>query len=91
MKMKIEHFNKLKAACLEVIKANPTAAQDYANAGLSHKRFNWDILNRAVIDGKRACIFLSDVIYPSGCNDTHISTALKNIMNNSGLGSNGKM
>lgn len=90
MKMHPDHFAKIKTACLEVLKANPNAAQDYKNAGLSDKRFNFDIFRAAKIDGKPSLRFMCDVLYPAGLNDVHIGTALKAIMGNTGLGSNGK-
>jgi hypothetical protein len=90
MKMKLEHFTKLKAACLEVLRVNPNAYQDYKNAGLSDKRFNFDVMHAATIDGQKSNRFVCDVLYKDGLNDTHIGTALKLIMGNSGLGANGK-
>jgi hypothetical protein len=89
MKMTLEHFDKIKAACMDVLKANPNAAQDYKNAGLSDKRFNFDVYRAAKIDGKPSLRFTCDVLYPY-LNDTHIGTALKLIMGNSGLGKDGK-
>jgi hypothetical protein len=90
MKMHPDHFAKLKTACLEVLRANPNAAQDYKNAGKSDKRFNWDVLRAATIDGQKSTRFICDVLYTSGLNDDQIGTALKAIMGNTGLGDNGK-
>jgi hypothetical protein len=89
MKMHPDHFAKLKTACLEVLKANPNAAQDYKNAGLSDMRFNFDVMHAAKIDGQKSSRFVCDVLYPY-LNDVHIGTALKAIMGNTGLGKDGK-
>lgn len=89
MKMHPDHFAKIKTACLEVLKANPNAAQDYKNAGLSDKRFNFDVYRAAKIDGQPSLRFTCDVLY-TYLNDTHIGTALKVIMGNTGLGKDGK-
>ncbi len=79
MKIKPEHYTKLEAACSTVLIAYPDAQNHYAKAGHSDKRFRWDILHSAKIDGERSSTFLCDVIYKYA-NDDHIDTALRQII-----------
>ena len=74
MKMKIEHFEHLKTECNKVLSEYPNAINDYKKAGLSAKRFRWDIWRAAGLLG-----FTCDTLYKY-LNDVHIDTALRNIV-----------
>ncbi len=81
MKIKPEHFEKIKAACEAVVAANPGIAEKYKAAGLSEMRFRWDVLWTAKIDGNKSSQFICDVLYKYDVNDDHIDTALRTIFN----------
>lgn len=74
MKITKEHFDFLQTACKQVIERNPNMKQEYNDAGLSAMRYRWDICHKANILG-----FICDVLYKY-LNDTHIDTALRNIV-----------
>lgn len=79
MKMLEEHYNKLEQAIREVQKNNTNITiETYAKRGLTAKRYRWDLLNAAIIEGKRSCHWLSDHLY-GYLDDTHIDTALRKI------------
>ena len=75
MKIKPEHFEKLKTDCLQVMHDNPDAKEEYKVAGLSEKRFRWDLLYAAKLSP-----WICDNLY-SYLNDEHIDTALRKIVN----------
>ena len=72
MKIKPEHYSKIALDCQSFIASNPTMAQAYKDAGLSAKRFQWDVARKAGLIG-----FFCDTIYKYA-DDTHIDTALRN-------------
>lgn len=78
MKIKPEHFEKLKKAIAETLATKPNAAADYKAAGLSEMRFRWDVLHAATIDGEKSLRFICDTLYKY-MNDEHIDTALREI------------
>lgn len=80
MKIKPEHFDKLKAACEAVVAKYPTGAAEYQEKGLSQMRYRWDVLYVAMIDGEKGLRFVCDVLYEY-VNDDHIDTALRAIFN----------
>lgn len=72
MKMRQTHYDELKRA-LQVI--SPTVKTRYAEKGLSHTRYLWDCF-WYVCDDK---LFHPEDVY-NYLNDSHIETALKNIL-----------
>lgn len=53
----------------------PAARQQYEAAKLSDKRYRWDLMYAAGLTR-----WTTEVLYPSGSNDTHIDTALRTIV-----------
>jgi hypothetical protein len=82
MKIKPEHFEKLKQAVEAAVAAKPGVADEYRKAGLSQMRFRWDALLAARIDGQPGTRFICDVLYEY-LNDEHIDTALRAIFGHS--------
>lgn len=80
MKMSTAHFVTLKAACEKVLSDSPDAREAYRAQGLSDKRFRWDVLHAARINGEPSYRFTCDILYPAGLNDAHIDTALRLIV-----------
>lgn len=77
MKIKAEHFETLRAA----VSAQHSSELEtrYQKAGLSAKRYRWDLLWFATINGERSCKWVSDNLYLY-CDDSHIDTALRRII-----------
>lgn len=78
-KIKPEHFEALKTACFQALKDHPFDASEYRAAGLSAKRYRWDVYNRATINGEPSYRFTCDTLYPY-LDDTHIDSALRAIL-----------
>lgn len=96
MKMRGEHFQSIKKAANQTLasmdarareRGYRSAAHFYADGGLTYKRFRWDVFHASRWmkgedfqpngpSGMRGNI---GAIYEY-CNDTHIDTALKNIV-----------
>lgn len=72
MKIKPEHFEQMKKTILANSRA-PTWPT-YRNAGLSEKRWRWDIARQSGL-----IPFLCETIYPYA-NDDHFDTALRKIL-----------
>ena len=70
MKIKPEHYSKIALDCQSFIASNPTMAQAYKDAGLSAKRFQWDVARKAGLIG-----FFCDTIYKYADRHTHTRTA----------------
>jgi hypothetical protein len=79
MKMIQSNYAKLEAGISAVLSANPGAKQSYLDRGLSLKRFAWDCLHAAKIDGRSGIEFVCGELY-NYLNDTHIDTALLRIV-----------
>ena len=81
MKMKPEHFTILKRAIHETMNSLPLGTySQYQTAGLSDRRYRWDLLYRSKIkigDG----IGIDGLPLYAYLNDGHIDTALKAITN----------
>ena len=71
MKMNPHTFAALSDACTGMLGQRPDAARTYREAGLSPKRFRWDLLS--------ATDFPVGTLYREGLNDDHIDTALRRI------------
>jgi len=68
MKFKTEHYNELKTAIDIVTKNHPNAMAEYAEAGMSARRYRWDLL------------WASKYKIPyNEYNDSHVDTALRAI------------
>jgi hypothetical protein len=85
MKIKQEHFDILRNGLKKVKEKYPNARQDYLNdshlKGDRDKRFRWDALYAAPIEGyKYYADFLCKELYPY-LKDDHIDTALRRIVN----------
>jgi len=90
LKITKEHYEKMRAACEEVLAKYPVITVDtYEAQGLSHMRFNWDVFHSAKIDGVSSTKWACDNLY-SYLDDTHINSALAVIMHNDGLNHKGK-
>ena len=72
MKMKTAHFDHIaeKIAALD----SPALRAAYRNAGLSLKRYQWDMTWKAGLSA-----YICDTLYPY-LNDDHIQTALNRII-----------
>jgi len=77
MKMKKEHFEKIRAALHIAKNKNPGMLTKAKYEGHSKRRYLWDLLYTADIDGVRASIWICDNLY-TYLDDSHIDTALKN-------------
>lgn len=74
MKIKPEHLQKLREVIEEVVKNRPEALAQYKAAGLSHKRYRWDVLYAAKQND-----FVCNTLYRY-MNDDHLDTALQRIL-----------
>lgn len=72
MKIRPEHFEKLRDAMLPVLSLNSDAYKEYKAKGLSKHRFVWDVLWAA-----KPGTTLNDIY--GYANDAHITTALMKI------------
>lgn len=83
MKIKPEHYKVMKDAIDSLLASHPHLVDDYKYGRFHNstkvtdlnKRFRWDLLWICCAGGN----FIPDVIYPYA-NDTHIDTALRNIV-----------
>lgn len=73
MKIQSQHFVELQTAILCVIEERPELQGEYQKAGFSEERFRWDLLHLSGFNLKPLHEYL---------NDSHIDTALKNILKN---------
>ena len=73
MKMKQEHYDYLEKKINAVIENDPFMYNAYMDEGLSHMRYNWDLLWEADLTD-----FTTNDLYKY-LNDTHIDTALRKI------------
>ena len=73
MKITLEHYNQLAASLQPAIDDNPIQA--YREAGLSEKRYRWDMTYKAGLSK-----WICDNLYPY-LDDSHIDTALRSITN----------
>ena len=86
MKIKQNHYDTMEMHINRVIADNPHLLSDYEKAGLSGKRYRWDMLRRAqfpAICGQHAynvngITWICDNLY-SYLDDSHIDTALRKI------------
>ena len=79
LKIKSEHFNALKTAIEETLKANPEAESKYKSAGLPAKRFRWDIMYASSVAGISGNSWVCCNLY-SYMNDDNIDSALRAII-----------
>ena len=79
LKIKTEHYETLRGACEDVLAKYPKARAEYAVKGLSDKRFRWDVLYSARIDGVSGTEWLCRTLYPY-MNDEHMDSALRRIV-----------
>ncbi len=78
MKITATHLATLTEACTAAIPTLPERNQ-YLSAGLTDKRYRWDVLHASRPNGKPYWKFLTDELYPY-LDDTHIDTALRHII-----------
>lgn len=82
MKIKPEHYKAMKDAIDTLLASHPHLVDDYKHGRFPrsdrvqdlNKRFRWDLL---WMSGRRN--WMLDAVYPYA-NDTHIDTALRNIV-----------
>lgn len=72
MKVKPEHVAYLRYKLEPYY--TPERWEAYQDAGLNQTRFLWDAVYQAGLS-----MWLSDNLYPYGCNDDHLHTALSKI------------
>ena len=72
MKIRPEHYDILKIAVESVVATHPKAA------GLSDRRYRWDLLWMAKIEGNTSSWICRNLY--SYLDDTHIDTALRRIV-----------
>jgi hypothetical protein len=72
--MTAEHFAVLQENCNVVLANHPNMVNQYIAAGLTEKRFRWDVLKAGT-----SIQWLCDELYPY-LNDDHIDTALRAIV-----------
>lgn len=81
LKIKPEDFAVLKEAVEKVVRNCPNAAEKYREAGLTHKRYRWDVLHASGLkvfgDGMG---MPGDLTLYSYMNDEHIDSALRAIL-----------
>ena len=77
MKIQPDHFATMKTAFSTL--DTEFHRDRYKAAGLSDKRYRWDLLYHAQSSGKLPQHFVCDVLYPY-CDDDHIDTALRRIV-----------
>ena len=82
MKIRPEHYAKMKDAIAELCRKNPLLTPGYyASNGIGKDtamRHRWDFLNRSTIDGRPSSAWICAELYPY-MSDTHIDTALRSI------------
>ena len=81
MKISIEHFLTMENAIKAVISTNeawPMFKDQLDKQMVTGKRYRWDMLRAANINGKNGITWICDNLY-SYLDDTHIDTALRNI------------
>lgn len=74
MKIKPEDLQTLRDAVEATVKKFPETLAQYKGAGLSHKRYRWDMLYAAKQND-----FVCNTLYRY-LNDDHIDTALQRIL-----------
>lgn len=79
LKIKPEHYEKLRVACEDVLAKHPNARAEYAAKGLSPMRFRWDVLYGTRIEGLTGNEWLCRTLYPY-MNDEHMDSALRRIV-----------
>lgn len=79
MKMKKEHYEKIKKAMEEAIAKYPKEKEFYKEQNFSKERYAWDIYHASVIDGIPSSKYSCKVLYEY-LNDSHITTALLRIV-----------
>ena len=79
LRIRPEHYLAIETAIRNVLAAHPAARDDYAAQGLSDKRFRWDVLRAARIEGD-SIRWLCDTLYADGLTDAHIDNALRRIV-----------
>jgi hypothetical protein len=72
MKISPEQLTHMKIAMQPIMDKFPK--QLWEDENLSDKRYRWDIARAA-----KLIPYFVDVLYPAGCDDTHIDTALRKI------------
>jgi hypothetical protein len=72
VKIRPVDYAEMCAAVARVIAQHPDAQRQYKDAGLSDRRFRWDVLHASKYD---ICRLYSNEC--GGLNDTHIDTALR--------------
>lgn len=78
MKIKPEHYAKLEKGVRAAVEQHPHSREAYQKAGMSEKRYRWDLLYASQIDGVSGNLWICDALYPYA-NDDHIDTALRRI------------
>jgi hypothetical protein len=78
MKMKKEHYEYMREAIQAIETKFPEAKKQYFEAGLSAKRYRWDVLYAAKLSA-----WVCDNLY-SYLDDSHIDTALRHIISDHG-------
>lgn len=81
LKIKPEDYAVLRDAMVKVMQENPAARENYRVAGLTEKRYRWDVLHQTRLkvfgDGAGTQGDLNLYAY---LNDDHIDSALKKIV-----------
>ena len=86
MKIKPHHYGTLEMYMLRTMAKHPHTLKHYRKAGLSDKRYRWDLLRATklpvsdgVIDSEvNGITWICDALYPY-MDDRHIDTALRRI------------
>ena len=86
MKIKPYHYGTLEMYMLRAIAKHPHSLNEYREAGLSDKRYRWDLLRATKLPITDGCnesrvngiTWICDNLY-SYMNDDHIDTALRKI------------
>jgi hypothetical protein len=77
MKISKQDYLALHDAIHAVLGQYPLAGNAYRSCGLSDMRFRWDLLHASKFD--------TSALYAAGLNDTHIDTALRQIIRHANL------
>ena len=78
MKMKPEHFERLKASMLEYHSVHPEFIDNLLSSDLSDKRKRWDWMWKTRVENAPVSLWVARELY-GYLDDSHIDTALKRI------------
>lgn len=85
MKIRPDDYEKLKKAVIHVVSQCPDSSAAYKDAGLSARRYRWDILRATKLKIGDSVGAPGDLNLYDYMNDDHIDTALKAAVKDAGV------